>query len=208
MAHSWVFALPEFTRSEGTANGGPDPDRVPELLVGEVIFAEQVDVLHHLSPLGWEHIDVTGDYLWRHVRCQRVSSGSCVLSPRLSVIYRPFREVPPILSLQRPRPPRQLLLRFTAHRAAGSAELVRSADLETSLPRGRRRELREPAPCGGLKRGLSSQRQRSERPRSGGRRGLNHSQFKRHSAAATQKTSPNRNDVKLFVGLTCAKQAS
>ena len=23
------------------------------------------DVLRHLSPLGWEHINLTGDYLWR-----------------------------------------------------------------------------------------------------------------------------------------------
>ena len=23
-------------------------------------------LLRHLSPLGWEHINLTGDYVWRH----------------------------------------------------------------------------------------------------------------------------------------------
>jgi len=25
-------------------------------------------LLEHLSPLGWEHINLTGDYVWRHPR--------------------------------------------------------------------------------------------------------------------------------------------
>jgi hypothetical protein len=36
---------------------------------------ETVDenLLQHLSPLGWEHINLTGDYVWRHHR--RVEKG-------------------------------------------------------------------------------------------------------------------------------------
>ena len=38
--------------------------------------------LEHLSPLGWEHINLTGDYVWRQNR--RVESGK----------FRPLRPVP------------------------------------------------------------------------------------------------------------------
>jgi hypothetical protein len=31
------------------------------------------NLLEHLSPLGWEHINLTGDYVWRQNR--RVESG-------------------------------------------------------------------------------------------------------------------------------------
>ena len=37
------------------------------------------DLIRHLSPLGWEHINLTGDYLWRQRR--RVGEGQ----------YRPLR---------------------------------------------------------------------------------------------------------------------
>ena len=55
------------------------------------------DLLQHLSPLGWEHINLTGDYVWR----QRPQLGSRQVpaaadrSPRLSVRFFPFREVTP-----------------------------------------------------------------------------------------------------------------
>jgi hypothetical protein len=32
------------------------------------------NLLEHLSPLGWEHINLTGDYVWRQNR--RVESGN------------------------------------------------------------------------------------------------------------------------------------
>jgi hypothetical protein len=31
------------------------------------------DLLQYLSPLGWEHINLTGDYVWRQAR--RLESG-------------------------------------------------------------------------------------------------------------------------------------
>jgi hypothetical protein len=40
------------------------------------------NLLEHLSPLGWEHINLTGDYVWRQNR--RVESGK----------FRPLRPVP------------------------------------------------------------------------------------------------------------------
>ena len=40
------------------------------------------NLLEHLSPLGWEHINLTGDYVWRQKR--RVESGK----------FRPLRPVP------------------------------------------------------------------------------------------------------------------
>ncbi len=39
------------------------------------------NLLEHLSPLGWEHINLTGDYVWRQNR--RVESGK----------FRPLRPV-------------------------------------------------------------------------------------------------------------------
>ena len=40
------------------------------------------NLLEHLSPLGWEHINLTGDYVWR--QNWRVESGE----------FRPLRPVP------------------------------------------------------------------------------------------------------------------
>ena len=53
-------------------------------------------LLQYLSPLGWEHINLTGDYLWRsrsHPAAGK--SGLCGQSPRLSVLYNPFSETTP-----------------------------------------------------------------------------------------------------------------
>ena len=52
------------------------------------------NLLQHVSPLGWEHVNLTGDYVWRQDR--RVERGKfrpLERSPRLSVLYIPFREV-------------------------------------------------------------------------------------------------------------------
>jgi hypothetical protein len=49
------------------------------------------NLLQHLSPLGWEHINLTGDYVWRNL-------DPCDRSPRLSVLYIPFREATPSLN--------------------------------------------------------------------------------------------------------------
>jgi hypothetical protein len=57
------------------------------LLVGD-------NLLEHLSPLGWEHINLTGDYVWRQNR--RVESGNFGPSGPFSfpnVRFFPFREV-------------------------------------------------------------------------------------------------------------------
>ena len=40
------------------------------------------NLLEHVSPLGWEHINLTGDYVWRQNR--RVESGK----------FRPLRPIP------------------------------------------------------------------------------------------------------------------
>jgi hypothetical protein len=40
------------------------------------------DLLQHLSPLGWEHINLTGDYTWQ--KSKRLLKGS----------YRPLRSAP------------------------------------------------------------------------------------------------------------------
>jgi hypothetical protein len=52
------------------------------------------NLLEHLSPLGWEHINLTGDYVWRQNR--RVESGKfrpLDQFPFLNVRFFPFREV-------------------------------------------------------------------------------------------------------------------
>ena len=54
------------------------------------------NLLQHVSPLGWEHINLTGDYVWAtgseggKKEIQASSSGH-----RLSVLYIPFREATP-----------------------------------------------------------------------------------------------------------------
>ena len=53
-------------------------------------------LLQYLSPLGWEHINLTGDYLWRRsVKSARASSGRYVQSEELSVRFFPFSETAP-----------------------------------------------------------------------------------------------------------------
>jgi hypothetical protein len=50
-------------------------------------------LLQYLSPLGWEHINLTGDYLWRSsAKVGAGSSGHCGRCNRLSVLYFPFSE--------------------------------------------------------------------------------------------------------------------
>jgi hypothetical protein len=41
-----------------------------------------VALLPYLSPLGWEHINLTGDYVWKH--SQKLHSGK----------FRPLRPLP------------------------------------------------------------------------------------------------------------------
>jgi hypothetical protein len=53
-------------------------------------------LLQYLSPLGWEHINLTGDYLWRSsAKVGAGSSGRCDRCHRLSVLYFPFSETTP-----------------------------------------------------------------------------------------------------------------
>ncbi len=54
-------------------------------------------LLQYLSPLGWEHINLTGDYLCAAApRSVRGSLGHCDRCHRLSVLYFPFSETTPI----------------------------------------------------------------------------------------------------------------
>ncbi|HHQ4787946.1 TPA: hypothetical protein ACSP23_003420, partial [Aeromonas hydrophila] len=55
-------------------------------------------LLQYLSPLGWEHINLNGDYLWRSSAKvgARGSSGHCDRCHRLSVLYFPFSETTPV----------------------------------------------------------------------------------------------------------------
>jgi hypothetical protein len=60
------------------------------------------NLLEHLSPLGWEHINLTGDYVWRQNR--RVESGNFDPFDLFSfpnVRFFPFREVRRITSSYR-----------------------------------------------------------------------------------------------------------
>jgi hypothetical protein len=56
-------------------------------------------LLHHLSSLGWEHINLTGDYVWAAEQADRKSSisGPCAEGQTLSVLYNPNSLVTPIL---------------------------------------------------------------------------------------------------------------
>jgi len=50
-------------------------------------------LLQYLSPLGWEHINLTGDYFWRSsAKGVRGNSGRDVSSLRPSVVFFPFSE--------------------------------------------------------------------------------------------------------------------
>ena len=42
----------------------PEPSRpgTPDAYVRDNVV--RLDLLRHLSPLGWQHINLTGDYLW------------------------------------------------------------------------------------------------------------------------------------------------
>ena len=62
--------------------------------------AVDTGLLQHVSPLGWEHVGLTGDYLWHSDK--RVAKGlahspasSELGSAVLSVRNFPFLEVPP-----------------------------------------------------------------------------------------------------------------
>jgi Tn3 transposase DDE domain len=52
------------------------------------------NLLQHVSPLGWEHINLTSDYVWIG-GWEKGNSGLFERSPRLSVLYIPFREATP-----------------------------------------------------------------------------------------------------------------
>ncbi len=53
-------------------------------------------LLQYLSPLGWEHINLTGDYLWRSsAKVGAGSSGHCDRCHRLSVLYLMRWSLPP-----------------------------------------------------------------------------------------------------------------
>jgi hypothetical protein len=53
-------------------------------------------LLQYLSPLGWEHINLTGDYPGAAApRSARASSGRCEHCNRLNVLYFPNSETTP-----------------------------------------------------------------------------------------------------------------
>ena len=66
------------------------------------------DLLAHLSPLGWEHINLTGDYVWKpDSRDEETPPASTSpthqrTSPTLSVQFCPFRGVTPTTGSPRP----------------------------------------------------------------------------------------------------------
>ena len=57
-------------------------------------------LLPYLSPLGWEHINLTGDYSWRTKRAtgngQRANFSPYGPFPGLNVLFIPFSERAPI----------------------------------------------------------------------------------------------------------------
>ncbi|WP_308387258.1 Tn3 family transposase [Escherichia coli] len=74
------------------------PERAAHALRGNG-HAVDDSLLQYLSPLGWEHINLTGDYLWRSsAKIGAGSSGRYGLCNRLSVLYFPFSETTPIMA--------------------------------------------------------------------------------------------------------------
>ena len=80
------------------------PDRAHPLHLERAVQAladggQTIDetLLHHLSPLGWEHINLTGDYVWAAEQADRKSSisGPCAEGQTLSVLYNPNSLVTP-----------------------------------------------------------------------------------------------------------------
>jgi TnpA family transposase len=62
-------------------------------------------LLQHLSPLGCEHINLTGDYVWRLARRRRQgNSAHYAPSQTLNVLYSPFREAREATPERRERP--------------------------------------------------------------------------------------------------------
>ena len=54
----------------------------PQTITGQIKALDDT-LLQYLSPLGWEHINLTGDYLWRS--SAKVGTGK----------FRPLRPLPP-----------------------------------------------------------------------------------------------------------------
>ena len=50
-------------------------------------------LLTHLSPLGWEHINLIGDYIWRQSKGGRAGEISAVMGARKVLAYDFFRFV-------------------------------------------------------------------------------------------------------------------
>jgi hypothetical protein len=98
---------PEPCSSTGSARCATAALRTSAIVLWNTVYLERAiqairdhgqpvdeNLLQHVSLLGWEHINLTGDYVWRQDR--RVKEGNSGLSersPRLSVLYIPFREV-------------------------------------------------------------------------------------------------------------------
>ncbi len=53
--------------------------------------AVDVDLLRHLSPLGWEHINLTGDYTWKSTT--RTQTGPHGTPQILNILCDPFSAV-------------------------------------------------------------------------------------------------------------------
>jgi hypothetical protein len=47
------------------------------------------DLLNHLSPLGWEHVNLTGDYIWgNEVSITKNTDGLRPLRPATAELYQ------------------------------------------------------------------------------------------------------------------------
>ncbi len=59
------------------------------------------NLLRNLSPLGWEHINLTSDYIWKQTkRWSAANSGLCDQFKILNVLYNPFSVVTPQRAVQ------------------------------------------------------------------------------------------------------------
>ena len=60
--------LASYPRQNGLAVALRELDRIERtLFILDWLQSVDDDLLQYLSPLGWEHINLTGDYLWRKI---------------------------------------------------------------------------------------------------------------------------------------------
>ena len=82
-----MFAQPETPPQTISTSSATRPASTPE--ISSVCNRAVPDAhLTHLSPIGWEHVNLTGDYIW----------GNAQKSTKTPVGLRPLRPIPDTVS--------------------------------------------------------------------------------------------------------------